>query len=106
MFYSALEWGTGFDFAGATDFKLLDRRTIDVLKTLPERVTFFRGMTTWTGLDRTTIEFEVPDAGRPTRWNLLRLTRLGVDAITSFTPWPLFLVALAGHRRPVHLAPL
>jgi glycosyltransferase involved in cell wall biosynthesis len=96
LFYSILQWGTGFDLAGATDFKLLDRQAVDVLKTLPERITFFRGICSWTGLPRTTVEFEVPDAGRPTRWNVLRLTKLGVDAITSFTPWPLFLVALAG----------
>jgi hypothetical protein len=59
-------------------------------------VTFFRGITSWTGIDRTTVEFEVPDAGRPSRWNVLRLVRFSVDAITSFTPWPLFLVAFAG----------
>ena len=47
-------------------------------------------------LSRTSIEFEVPATGRPTRWSFLRLTKFSVDAITSFTPWPLFLVALAG----------
>jgi polyisoprenyl-phosphate glycosyltransferase len=96
LFYSVLESGTGFDFAGATDFKLLDREVVEVLKTLPERSTFFRGICSWTGLDRTSVEFDVEPGPRPSRWNILRLTKLGVDAITSFTPWPLFLVALAG----------
>ena len=96
FFYSILEWGTGFDLAGATDFKLLDRSVVDVLKALPERVTFFRGISAWTGLERTTIDFDVPDAGRRTRWKVMRLARLGVDAITSFTPWPLYVVAMAG----------
>lgn len=96
LFYSVLRAGTGSDFRGSTDFKLLDRAVIDLLKTLPERVTFFRGITSWTGIDRTSIEFEVPDAGRPTRWSVIRLIKFSVDAITSFTPWPLFLVAFAG----------
>lgn len=96
LFYWILRMGTGRDFRGSTDFQLLDRAVVDVLKTLPERVTFFRGITSWTGIDRTTVEFEVPDAGRPSRWNVLRLVRFSVDAVTSFTPWPLFLVAFGG----------
>ncbi|OLE50241.1 MAG: hypothetical protein AUG74_22865 [Bacteroidetes bacterium 13_1_20CM_4_60_6] len=67
-----------------------------MLKRLPERATFFRGITAWTGVSRTSIEFEVPPAARATRWSVLRLAKLGIDAITSFTPWPLFLVAGAG----------
>jgi dolichol-phosphate mannosyltransferase len=96
LFYAILRSGTGQDFVGSTDFKLLDRAAVDVLKTLPERLTFFRGICSWTGLERTSVEFEVPPTGRPTRWSFLRLTKFSVDAITSFTPWPLFMVALAG----------
>jgi glycosyltransferase involved in cell wall biosynthesis len=96
LFYSILESGTGFDFAGATDFKLLDRDVLEVLKTLPERSTFFRGICSWTGVDRTAVEFDVPPGERPSRWSFFRLTKLGIDAITSFTPWPLFLVAVTG----------
>lgn len=96
LFYWILRMGTGLELRGSTDFKLLDRAVVDVLKTLPERITFFRGITSWTGVDRTSIDFEVPDAGRPTRWNVLRLIKFSIDAITSFTPWPLFLVAFGG----------
>jgi glycosyltransferase involved in cell wall biosynthesis len=96
LFYWILQRGTGTDFHGSTDFKLLDRTVVDVLKTLPERVTFFRGICSWTGVDRTSIDFEVPLADRQSRWSVMRLIRFSVNAITSFTPWPLFLVALAG----------
>jgi dolichol-phosphate mannosyltransferase len=96
IFYWVLQSGTGVDFVGATDFKLLDRDVVNLLKRLPERATFFRGITAWTGVSRTSIEFEVPPAARPTRWSVLRLAKMGIDAITSFTPWPLFLVAGAG----------
>ena len=96
VFYAILRRGSGVDFTGATDFKLLDRSVIDVLKTFPERVTFFRGICSWTGYDRVAIDFEVPEATRETRWSFVRLFRLSVDAITSFTPWPLFIVAGAG----------
>ncbi len=96
LFYAILRWSTGLDFRGSTDFKLLDREIVDVLRKLPERVTFFRGITSWTGVDRTSIDFDVPESDRRSRWSVFRLVRLSVDAITSFTPWPLFLVALAG----------
>lgn len=96
LFYWTLKTGTGFDFHGSTDFKLLDRVVVDMLRELPERVTFFRGITSWTGIDRTSVDFEMPETGRRSRWSLLRLIRFSIDAITSFTPWPLFLVAFAG----------
>lgn len=96
LFYWILRMGTKIDFRGSTDFKLVDRAVVDVLKTLPERITFFRGITSWTGVDRTTVQFEVPAADRPSRWNVLRLIKFSIDAITSFTPWPLFVVAFAG----------
>ncbi len=95
-FYAILQRGSGVDFTGATDFKLLDRSVVDVLKTLPERVTFFRGICSWTGYERVSIDFEVPPATRATRFSFVRLFQLSVDAITSFTPWPLFIVAGAG----------
>ena len=96
LFYAVLQRGSGIDFTGATDFKLLDRSVVDVLKTFPERVTFFRGICSWTGYERVSIEFEVPPATRESRWSFVRLFKLSVDAITSFTPWPLFIVAGAG----------
>lgn len=96
LFYWILRTGTGLEFRGSTDFKLLDRSVVDILKTLPERVTFFRGITSWTGVARASIEFDVPPGGRPTRWSVLRLIKFSIDAITSFTPWPLFVVAFAG----------
>jgi dolichol-phosphate mannosyltransferase len=96
VFYKILRGGSGVDFTGATDFKLLDRSVVDVLKTFPERVTFFRGICSWTGYERIAIDFEVPDATRETRWSFVRLLRLSIDAVTSFTPWPLFIVAGAG----------
>lgn len=95
-FYWILRRGSGVDFTGATDFKLLDRSVVDMLRSFPERVTFFRGITSWTGYDRIGIDFEVPEATRQTRWSFTRLLKLSVDAITSFTPWPLFIVAGAG----------
>lgn len=96
LFYWILRTGTGLEFRGSTDFKLLDRSVVEILKTLPERVTFFRGITSWTGVERASIEFDVPPGGRPTRWSVMRLIKFSIDAITSFTPWPLFVVAFAG----------
>ena len=49
-FYSLISRATGIDMANASDFKLLDRKVVDVLNSLPERNTFFRALSSWIGL--------------------------------------------------------
>jgi glycosyltransferase involved in cell wall biosynthesis len=81
---------TGVSLEGATDFKLLDRKVVDEIVRLPERISLFRGIVSWFGLPSKQVEFEVQDrfAGS-TRWSLLRLMSLAIDAITGFTTIPL-----------------
>lgn len=71
-FYYILNRLSGFDLRGASDFKLLDGKVVEAWRNMPERKTFFRGMTAWLGFSRTQIEFEVPErAGSTTRWSFL-----------------------------------
>lgn len=88
--YRVLSRVTGVSLEGATDFKLLDRKVVDEIVRLPERISLFRGIVTWFGLPSKQIEFEVHDryAGS-TRWSIIRLTSLAIDAITGFTTIPL-----------------
>jgi len=97
LFYSVISYLSGFDFLGASDFKLIDRKVIDAWLRMGERNTFFRGMMLWLGFKRKQIEFESVDReiGK-TKWSFYNLFRLAITAVTSFTTFPLHIVTLFG----------
>ncbi|GJL77316.1 MAG: glycosyl transferase [Nitrospinaceae bacterium] len=74
----------------ATDFRLLDRDVLKVLKTFEERTRFFRGLIDWMGFRKTFVTFSAPDrfSGVST-FNLRHLTNLAVNSFTSFSLLPL-----------------
>ena len=88
---------TGLDLAGASDFRLLDRRVVDTLLAFPERVRFFRGMTVWTGFTTLQLEFDVaPRIAGSSQWSTAQLTNLAITAITAFSAKPLGLIFRLG----------
>ncbi|MGE5547498.1 MAG: glycosyltransferase family 2 protein [Solirubrobacterales bacterium] len=75
---------------GAGDFRLLDRKVVDVLNAMPEHTRFMKGLYAWVGFKQVTMPYDVaPRAAGETKFNLLRLWRLAIDGITSFTAVPL-----------------
>ncbi|CAG7646731.1 glycosyltransferase family 2 protein [Paenibacillus allorhizosphaerae] len=97
LFYSLLNRLSGFDLQGASDFKLLDQRVVQAWREMPERNTFFRGMTAWLGFDRAQISFEVPErTDGKSQWSFLGLLKLAVNAIVAFSSIPLRFVSLFG----------
>lgn len=75
---------------GAGDFRLLDRKVVDVLNAMPEHTRFMKGLYAWVGFKQITIPFDVaPRAGGHSSFNAFRLWRLAIDGITSFTSVPL-----------------
>ena len=58
-FYSLISSVVGFDMSNASDFKLLDRKVVDVLNKIPEKKGFFRAISFWVGYKKTTVDFEV-----------------------------------------------
>ena len=88
---------TGLNLAGASDFRLLDRRVVDALLAFPERVRFFRGMTEWTGYATRQLDFDVaPRIAGSSQWSGAQLTRLAVTAITAYSAKPLGLIFRLG----------
>jgi dolichol-phosphate mannosyltransferase len=83
--------------ATSGDFRLLDRRAADVLKGMPERNRFLRGMTVWVGFDQAAVPYDrdARHAGE-TKFTLRRMLRFSMDAITSFSNVPLQLATLLG----------
>ncbi|WEJ58130.1 glycosyltransferase family 2 protein [Devosia sp. FJ2-5-3] len=72
------------------DFRLMDRRVVDALKLMPERVRFMKGLFAWVGFKSVAIEFERRQrhAGT-TKFNYWRLWNFALDGITSFSTVPL-----------------
>jgi dolichol-phosphate mannosyltransferase len=96
-FYSVFEFLAGKNLRNHSDFKLLDRRVVDTYLALPERKRFFRGLIPWMGFAFAQIPFDVPERDNgQSRWSLLKLFRLSVDALTSFTSAPLYLINIMG----------
>lgn len=96
-FYSILLKMTGIDLRNASDYKLLDRKVVGAMQTMPEKVTFFRGMSAWVGFERKKVPFEVKERVMgTTKWSVRRLAGLAFSAITSYTSAPLQLVTVLG----------
>jgi glycosyltransferase involved in cell wall biosynthesis len=88
---------SGLDLDGSTDYRLLDRRVVDALLSFPEKVRFFRGMTTWTGFATTELDFEVaPRIAGNSQWSTQQLTRFAITAITAYSAKPLGLIFRVG----------
>ncbi len=75
---------------GASDFRLMDRKVVDALIEMPERIRFLRAMVSWLGFRQIVIPFECAPriAGTPS-FSSGKLLSLAVDAITSFSTKPL-----------------
>ncbi|MGD0190179.1 MAG: glycosyltransferase family 2 protein [Rhizomicrobium sp.] len=82
---------------GAGDFRLMDRRVVKALLSLPERNRFMKGLFSWVGFRQTGVEYvrETRIAGRSS-FNYPRLFNFAIDGLTSFSILPLRLASLAG----------
>ena len=80
----------------ASDFKLLDRKVIDVLNKMPERG-FFRALSFWVGYNKTSVEYDVAArADGESKWSTLSLVKYALTNVTSFTTAPMQLVTVLG----------
>ena len=74
----------------AGDFRLMDRRAVEVLLKMPERNRFLRGMTVWIGFTQTAVTYRRdPRMAGATKFDLRRMLRFSFDAISSFSYFPL-----------------
>ncbi len=72
------------------DFRLLDRRVVEAIKTMPERTRFMKGLFAWVGFKQTYILYDRPNRLQgTTKWNYWKLWNFALDGITSFSLVPL-----------------
>jgi polyisoprenyl-phosphate glycosyltransferase len=75
---------------GAGDFRLIDRRGVEVLRTLGERARFSKGLYAWMGFRAIGVPFAVEERRYgATKWSFRKLFRFAFDGITSFSTMPL-----------------
>jgi len=81
----------------AGDFRLMSRRVVDVLKTMPERNRYLRGLASWVGFRQARIRYarDRRYTGK-SKYTLWKLAKLAFDGITSFSHFPLRLVVHLG----------
>src|SRR3712207_8456636 len=75
---------------GAGDFRLIDRKGVEVLRALGERARFSKGLYAWIGFKSTGVPFAAEERQHgTTKWSFRKLFRFAFDGITSFTTVPL-----------------
>jgi dolichol-phosphate mannosyltransferase len=79
------------------DFRLLDRKVVDVLKQMRERHRFLRGMSVWVGFKQTGVEYRraARFAGE-TKYPFKKMFKFAWDAVTSFSYFPLQVATYLG----------
>ena len=79
------------------DFRLMDRKVVNALKEMKERHRFIRGMTSWVGFKQTGVYYtrEERFAGE-TKYPFRRMLKFALDAITSFSFFPLQMATYLG----------
>ncbi|HTL32497.1 MAG TPA: glycosyltransferase family 2 protein [Kofleriaceae bacterium] len=75
----------------AGDFRLLDRKILDVINKMPERHRFMKGIFAWPGFKVASIEFQASQRANETRssWSFFKLWRFALDGLFSFSSAPL-----------------
>jgi len=98
LFYRILRNVTSINIPVDTgDFRIIDRKIVDVLKNMPEQQKFLRGQISWIGFNQTYVEYDRDErtAGK-TGYTYKKMIRLALDGITSFSNFPLKIVTVAG----------
>jgi glycosyltransferase involved in cell wall biosynthesis len=98
LFYRLLSRLTALPAAAAgADFRLMDRRAVERFNELGEHFIFVRGLVPWLGFRADRVEYEVEErfAGVP-KFVPMRMFRLALDGIFSFSVIPLRLISLLG----------
>jgi glycosyltransferase involved in cell wall biosynthesis len=74
----------------AGDFRLLDRSVVEVIRRMPERNRFMKGLFAWSGFRQTAVEYDrVPRSVGKTKFRYWKLWTLAIDGITSASTMPL-----------------
>jgi len=98
VFYRLINWHSRVEIpAGAGDFRLMDRKVVDALKSLPERSRFMKGLYAWVGFETVRLEYEplARHAGK-SRFGFGRAFMLALTGMLAFSSVPLRVMTFLG----------
>lgn len=96
-FYRLISEATHIDMTRASDFKLLDRKAVNVLLSMREKRAFFRALSSWIGFRTAEVPYEVRErAAGESKWSTWLLIKYALSNITAFTSLPLHLITGCG----------
>lgn len=79
------------------DFRLIDRKVLDILKTFPERTRFMKGLFSYPGFRIAYVDYIRPSRAKgETKWSYWKLWNYAIDGITSFSTFPLKICSYIG----------
>ena len=98
LFYRLIHAITNVDIPLDTgDFRLMDRKVVAVMKTMHEKHRFLRGMSAWVGFKQTGVSYKrKPRYAGETKYPLSKMLKLALNAVTSFSYFPLQLATYMG----------
>ncbi len=98
LFYRLIHWITDVNIPVDTgDFRLMDRKVVDVLKQMRERHRFPRGMSAWVGFKQIGVEYKrAARVAGITKYPFRKMLKLAVNAITGFSYFPLQVATFFG----------
>lgn len=98
LFYRLLKRMSDIELPVDTgDFRLMNRRTVEVLNSMPEQQRFIRGMIAWIGLRQVPFAYDrAPRAAGQTTYPFVKMLAFAVDAVTSFSVVPLRIASWCG----------
>ena len=97
LFYRIMSRLIKIDMRSTSDYKLIDRKVVNVLLSLNERNTFFRALTFWVGFKSTKLEYDVEERKfGSTKWSFMSLMKYAINNATSFSTLPLQIVTFLG----------
>lgn len=98
LYYRAHNWVSQDKIPeNAGDFRLMDRKVVDVIRALPERNRFMKGLFAWAGFKQAAVEYDrVERETGTTKFNYWKLWTLALDGITSASTVPLRIWSYVG----------
>ena len=97
LFYKIFNVLSGVHLQQACDFRLMDRKVVDVIKQAPERALFLRGLVVWTGFRTKTLTYvRGKRIAGATHYTLKKMVNLALNGLLSFSTRPLHLIVVLG----------
>ena len=96
-FYKLMERLARVPYQGqAGDFRLMSRRVVDIVRAMPERRRFLRGMVAWVGFEQVPVEYRRAGRLNGRGASYRSLFRLAAEAMAAFSDVPLAVASIAG----------